>query len=137
VSGAMSLAVGSAGKLRPRRGRFAVALVALAFAGCVELLPKEIEEVASPRKDFGEAKAATEKIVPYATTKADLQASGIAPHASPDISLLTCSESILRFPLGGAVPQGKLDRGLRERLNAGKACYGYAITARQPNSPGP
>jgi hypothetical protein len=37
---------------------------------------------------------------------------------------------ILRFPLGGAVPQENLDRGLRECLNAGKACYGYAIVAR-------
>ncbi len=75
-------------------------------------------------------RTAIEKIVPYTTTKADLQARGIDPYASPNITLLAYSDIILRFPLGGAVPQEKLDRGLRECLNAGKACYGYAIVAR-------
>jgi hypothetical protein len=112
------------------RAWLAVLAAAFALAGCVELLLKEREQVASPWHDFGEAKAAIEKIVPYETTQSQLKEGGIDPYASPNITLLTYSDVILRFPLGGAVPQEKLDRGLRECLNAGKACYGYAIAAR-------
>jgi hypothetical protein len=109
---------------------FAGALLALALAGCVELLPRAQNEVQSPWKDFNEAKAAIERIVPYSTTRSELSAAGIDPYTSPNITLLTYSDVILRFPLGGAVPQERLDRGLRECLDAGRACYGYAINAR-------
>jgi hypothetical protein len=104
--------------------------MAAALAGCVELLPKSQSEVQSPWQDFAQAKTAIERIVPYQTTRQQLHAAGIDPFASPNISLLTYSDIILRFPIGGAVPQEKLDRGLRECLNAGKACYAYAIVAR-------
>jgi len=106
-------------------------LVIGALAGCTELLPKGEEQVKSPWHDFGEAKAAVERIVPYRTTKQELHADGIDPYATPNITLLTYSDVILRFPLGGGVPQDKLDRGVRECLNAGKACYGYQIIARE------
>jgi len=108
----------------------AVAVIAAGVAGCVALLPKAQNEVQSPWRDFAEARAAIERIVPYQTTRQQLQASGIDPFASPNISLLTYSDVILRFPLGGAVPRERVDRGLRECLDAGKACYGYAIVAR-------
>jgi hypothetical protein len=106
------------------------AIVAVALAGCVELLPRAQSEVQSPWKDFDEAKAAIERVVPYRTTRGELQAAGIDPYKTPNITLLTYSDVILRFPLGGAVPQEKLDRGLRECLNAGHACFGYAINVR-------
>ncbi len=104
--------------------------LALVLAGCQALLPKEETKVQSPWPSFDEAKAAIERVVPYRTTKSELKAAGIDPYAGPNIALLTYSDIILRFPLGGAVPQERLDRGLRECLYAGKACYGYAITAR-------
>jgi len=108
----------------------AIIAIAAALVGCVELLPKSQSEVQSPWQDFAGAKTAIERIVPYQTTRQDLHANGIDPYASANITLLTYSDIILRFPLGGAVPQEKMDRGLRECLNAGRACYGYAIVAR-------
>jgi hypothetical protein len=108
-----------------------IGIVAAALAtGCTALLPKAQNEVQSPWRDFAEARAAIERIVPYQTTREQLRADGIDPYASPNISLLTYSDVILRFPLGGAVPHERVDRGLRECLDAGKACYGYAIVAR-------
>ena len=108
----------------------AAVVIAAALAGCVELLPKAQHEVQSPWHNFAEAQAAIERIVPYQTTRQELHATGIDPYAGPNITLLTYADIIRRFPLGGAVAQEKLDRGLRECLNAGKACYGYAIVAR-------
>lgn len=117
------------------KGRKAVSgiaaiVIAAALVGCTGLLPKAQNEIQSPWHDFAEAKVAIERIVPYQTTRQELRATGIDPYASPNITLLTYSDIILRFPLGGAVPQEKLDRGLRECLNAGKTCYGYSIVAR-------
>ncbi len=108
----------------------AACIAVIALTGCVALLPTEATEVSSPWQSFDEAKAAVTRIVPFETTRADLLAAKIDPYQTPNIALLTYSDIILRFPLGGSVPQEKLDRGLRECLNAGQACSGYAISVR-------
>lgn len=113
-----------------RYARLVSVLASIALTGCAALLPKQQSEVASPWHDFREAQVEVERIIPHRTTKAELKAAGIDPYVNPNISLLTYSDIILRFPLGGALPQDKLERGLRECLYAGKSCYGYAITAR-------
>jgi hypothetical protein len=112
-----------------RVGGFGV-FASVILAGCAALLPSTQTEVRSPWANFDEAKTAFEHIVPYTTTKADLKAAGVDPFVTPNITLLTYSDIVLRFPLGASVPQERLDRGLRECLNAGMACQGYAITVR-------
>ncbi len=106
-----------------------VAAAAL-LAGCTELLPKSRTETASAWTSFDEARSAIERIVPYTTTKADLNRDGVDPYRNPNITLLTYSDVILRFPIGASVPSEKLDRGIRDCLYAGQACYGYAIAVR-------
>jgi len=115
---------------RSPRLPWAGAIAAIGLSGCVALLPTEATEVRSPWHSFDEAKAAVTRIVPFETTQADLLAAKIDPYTTPNIALLTYSDIVLRFPIGGSVPQEKLDRGLRECLNAGKACSGYAISVR-------
>jgi len=110
--------------------RCAAWIAAAGLTGCVALLPTEETEVRSPWSSFVEAEASVTRIVPFETTRADLLAAKIDPYQTPNIALLTYSDIILRFPLGGSVPQEKLDRGLRDCLNAGKACSGYAISVR-------
>jgi hypothetical protein len=100
------------------------------LAGCAELLPKAHNTFESPWADFDHAKAAIERIEPYRTTKADLKAADIDPFVNANVALLTYSDIILRFPIGGSVPPEKLDRGLRECLFAGKSCSGYAMNIR-------
>jgi hypothetical protein len=68
--------------------------------------------------------------VPYTTTKADLAREGIDPYINPNITLLTYSDVILRFPIGASVPTDKLDRGIRDCLFAGRDCYGYSIAVK-------
>ncbi len=109
---------------------WAPGIAAIALTSCVALLPTEATEVSSPWRSFDDAKAAVTRIVPFETTRADLLAAKIDPYQTPNIALLTYSDIILRFPIGGSVPQEKLDRGLRECLNTGQACSGYAISVR-------
>ena len=116
-----------------RTGSWKVALCAMAataLVGCAELLPKARNTFESPWPDFEHARAALERIEPYRTTKADLKAADIDPYTNANIALITYSDIILRFPIGGSVPPERLDRGLRECLYAGKACYGYAMNVR-------
>ena len=100
------------------------------LAGCAQLLPKSQAEVSSPWRSFDEAKSAIERIEPRKTTAAELRALGIDPYASPNVQLLSYSDILLRFPVSGTLAQERLDQGLRECLEAGKDCTGYAISAR-------
>lgn len=109
----------------------ACALVPLLLGGCAELLPKASVEVSSGWHSFEEARAAIERFVPYQTTVADLKAAGIDPYVTPNVELLTFSEIVLRFPLGGSMSMDVLDRGLRECLEAGSECQGYAISVKE------
>ena len=104
-------------------------LASLLLGGCAELLPKARIEVASSWHSYEQAREAIERIVPYQTTTADLKARGIDPFVTPNVQLLNFSEIVLRFPVSGSMPLDKLDRGLRECLEAGKACQGYSVAA--------
>lgn len=114
----------------PLRGA-ALPLAVLAMAGCAQMLPTARSEVSSPWHSFDDAKKAIERIEPGRTTTAELGAQGIDPYANPNVQLLTYSDIVLRFPTNGTLGAGKLDHGLRECLEAGKACTGYAISVRE------
>ena len=105
-----------------------IALLLLA-SGCAQLLPRTQAEVDSPWKSFEQARDAIESIEPGRTTTADLRGLGIDPYASPNVQLLTYSDITLRFPVN--IPHERLDAGLRECLEAGKACTGYSINVRE------
>jgi hypothetical protein len=101
------------------------------LAGCAALLPASESAVRSPWRTFDEARTAIERIDSERTTLAELRSAGIDPYASPNIQLLSYSDILLRFPLGGNAASGRLDRGLRECLEVGKACTGYSINVRE------
>jgi hypothetical protein len=114
------------------RAALAVALLAGgALLGCSALLPKAQSHVSSPWASFDEARAAIERIVPGETTVRDLRDHGIDPYTSPNVQLLSYSDILLRFPMNGAFAMETLDRGLRECLQAGKACTGYSIVVQE------
>ena len=112
-----------------RRSASAMLVAAGVLAGCASLLPKSQAEVSSAWHGFDEARAAIERITPGTTTAAELRALGIDPYASPNVQLLTFSDIALRFPLN--IPAERLDQGLRQCLEAGKACIGYSINVRE------
>lgn len=113
----------------------ALAAVALAsgmvLAGCADLLPRARSEVRSLWASYEQARAAIDRIIPYQTTAQDLVALGIDPFRTENVRLLSFSDIALRFPLGGGFSVDRLDRGLRECLEAGTRCEGYAIAVRQ------
>ncbi len=101
----------------------------LLLAGCAQLLPKSSAEVSSQWQSFEQARDTIEAIVPGKTTVAELRAMGIDPYSSPNVQLLTYSDIALRFPV--ALGHDNLEHGLRQCLQAGKACIGYFINVRE------
>ena len=111
----------------------AAALAAACLAGgCAGLLPSSQSVVHGKWESFDEAKAAVESIEPHRTTLADLRASGLDPYENPNVELLNYSDILRRFPMAGS--QKALDPGLRECLEAGKACTGYAVDIKRADS---
>jgi hypothetical protein len=112
-------------------GRLAIAIfiTAAALAGCAQLLPHARSEISSPWASFEAAREAIDRVVPYQATAADLRAAGIDPYVDSNVQLLTFSDVMLRFPAGN-IGYERLDRGLRECLQSGSACRGYAINAK-------
>lgn len=108
-------------------------LAACVLAGCAELLPRAHTEVASPWRSYEEARATVDRIVPYRTTGPELRALGVDPFATPNVQVLTFSDVLLRFPVASGVAFERLDKGLRECLEAGKACQGYSVSVREIN----
>lgn len=88
-------------------------------------------EVTSDWRSFEEARAAIGRIVPYRTTAAELKALGLDPYAAANVQLLNYSDILLRFPLSGTMPLERLDRGLRECLEAGRECQGFYVSVRE------
>lgn len=101
---------------------------ALLAAGCAELLPKSRSDGRNAWASFGEARAAIERLQPGRSTVSDLRAIGLDPDTASNVQVLTFSDIALRFPLN--LPPERLDAGLRECLQAGKACTGYSIALR-------
>jgi hypothetical protein len=114
--------------LRPATGL----LAAMLLAACSDLLPRSQSEVHASWSSFEEAQAAMERIEPHRTTAAQVRAAGFDPHGNPNVELLNYSDILRRFPLAG--PVTRIDAGLRECLEAGKGCSGYAIDLRSSHS---
>lgn len=103
----------------------------MALTGCQALLPS-----ASLRTPFGwasyeDAVRAFEKIVPYKTRRAELQALGFDSMDNPAVTILSFADITQRFPAIAALPSDEVDSGLRDCLKAGRRCTGYAITVKQ------
>lgn len=111
-----------------RTGVLFLAATALATA-CSDLLPRSQSAVKASWSSFAEAQAAIERIEPHRTRRADLQAAGFDPYVNSNVTLLNYSDIVRRFPLSPTV--GRVDPGLQECLDAGKACTGYSIELNQ------
>ena len=111
----------------------AVITVAVAVAGCAELLPKSAVRTEVQWATFNDAKALVEAIKPYTTTKADLASVGLTD-VNPAVTLLSHVEVAVRFPIGGVINASDVDPGIRDCLIAGKGCSGYQLNIKRINS---
>ncbi len=117
--------------LQMLRRAVAAAGLALALAGCQALLPTATTRTPFGWSSYAEAASALEKVVPYKTRRAELQALGFDSMDNPAVTILNFADIAQRFPAIAALPSDELDRGLRDCLMAGRRCTGYSINVRQ------
>lgn len=106
-------------------------LVALIVSGCAALLPGGRQETVAPWHSFAEAKAAYDRIEPYATKVSDLHGLGYDPGQTPNVTILNYSQVIKT-----AVPQPSFSvddqpPGIRDCIRAESRCIGYALEESQ------
>ena len=101
--------------------------LALSVVGCAGLLPDAKSTVEGPWKSFDEARLTFAQIIPYQTTRAELEALGLHPSRNPNISLLNYSEVIRRFVPPGSVDGYRLDPGVMDCIRVRTECQGYEL----------
>jgi hypothetical protein len=104
-----------------------LALLLVLLAGCSALLPKSKEVTASPWQTFQDAQNAFDKIVPGATTIADLRLMKLDPSSNPNITILNYADVMRKFMLSPSVTINDLDDGVRACVSAKISCRGFEV----------
>ncbi len=120
---------------RPRR-RSAPALAlglgaALLGGGCSTWLPSARTEPVSDWQSYDEAARSLATLTPYASTRQSVHAKGLDPGRNPAITVLHFADVLQRFAAATLIKPEDVDRGIRDCLNAGKQCNGYAIAVEK------
>lgn len=114
-------------------------LAALALAGCRSLLPLASSEPQQPFRSYEAAAQALARVVPYRTTRAELEVLGFHQRDSANVVRIAYPDSIARLAPNSAVPLDALDRGLRDCIVARMACqvheYHFARQSQRRDGP--
>jgi len=110
----------------------AAALAICVFAsGCSTLLPTSKTEVVSEWNSYDDAVKSLATISPYQSTRQTVHAQGLDPHSNPAITVLHFADVLQRFAAATLIKPEDVDRGIRDCLQAGKQCSGYAIAVEK------
>jgi hypothetical protein len=110
---------------------FIAGLVLAGLAGCTTLLPSAKEEVVSNWQSYDDAVKSLATIDPYRATRQAVHAMGLDPHLNPAIKILHFADVLQRFAAATLIKPEDVDRGIKDCLQAGKQCTGYAIAVRK------
>ena len=104
-----------------------LAILVLMVSGCSALLPKTKEATASPWQSFQDAQNAFDKIVPGATTVADLRRMKLHPASNPNIAILNYADVMRKFMISPSLSIDDLDEGVRVCVTAKINCRGFEV----------
>ncbi|MGM9488245.1 hypothetical protein [Ideonella sp. YS5] len=108
-----------------------LALACFALGGCSTLLPTAKKEVVSVWTSYDDATASLSLIEPYKATRADVHQQGLDPRANPAVTVMHFGDVLQRFAAAALIRPDDVDRGIRDCLQAGKRCSGYAIAVKK------
>lgn len=103
----------------------------LLATGCSTLLPTSKSEVVSDWNSYDDMVAALATLAPYQSTRQGVHAQGLDPQRNPAITVLHFADVLQRFAAATLIRPEDVDRGIRDCLQAGKQCNGYAITVEK------
>jgi hypothetical protein len=103
----------------------AVLSMSLALSGCSSLLPRGTSDMSTPFRDFAQAQAAVDRVVPFTTRTSELAALGLDPEQGRNVTLIAYPEIVARLAPYSGVPLSELDPGVRHCILAKTACKAY------------
>ena len=110
---------------------FANCITAAALSGCVGMLPNSRTEVVSTWSSYDEAANCLAKIQPYTATRADVHKEGLDPRNNPTIAVLHFADVLQKFQAAALLAPQAVDQGIRDCVQAGKRCTGYAVSIKK------
>jgi hypothetical protein len=105
--------------------RSLIVLLAVVLGGCGSLLPRGSSDTPTGFENFAQAQAAAERVVGLQTRTGELKGLGFDTVAGPNVTLIPYPEIVARLAPYPGVPIEKLDRGIRQCIEAQSACRGY------------
>lgn len=118
-------------RIAPLARRAAALAAGLLAVGCSTLLPTARTEVVSGWGSYDEAVVSLATIAPYQSTRQSVHAQGLDPHSNAAITVLHFADVLQRFAAATLIKPEDVDRGIRDCLQAGKHCNGYAIAVEK------
>jgi len=119
----------------PRKGTGAAGAPALAavllVGGCATWLPSSRTEVVSNWGSYDAAVTSLASIAPYTSTRQSVHLQGLDPRSNPAITVMHFADVLQRFAAASLIKPEDVDRGIRDCLQAGKRCSGYAIAVEK------
>lgn len=103
----------------------------LLLGGCTTLLPSSRTEVVSNWSSFDDAVKSLATVEPYTSTRQSVHAQGLDPRGNPAITVLHFADVLQRFAPATLIKPEDVDRGIRDCLQAGKQCSGYAVAVEK------
>ena len=104
-----------------------IIVLSLMFTGCASLLPSSTITTRSPWENFDGAKLTYDKIIPGATTVADLKKLGFDPFLIPNIRILNVTEVEAIFLPNPSIKKEDLDLGIQKCIESKDRCTAYQI----------
>ena len=99
----------------------------LALGGCSHLLPAARQNVSNPWKDFSDAKASYDQILPYSTDLEAVRKLGFAPYLTANMQVLNQAQvvnAVLPSPVQGRMA---IAQGIADCVKVQEACTGYLM----------
>ncbi len=103
----------------------------LAVGGCKSLLPNGRTEIVSAWDSYDTAVKSLSAIPPYRATRDDVHREGLDPRSNPAVTVLHFGNVLQRFAAAALIKPEDVDPGIRDCLNAGKRCSGYAVVVKK------
>jgi hypothetical protein len=101
------------------------------LGGCSSLLPSSRTEVVSEWTSYQGAVKSLATMAPYTATRQSVHAQGLDPKINPAITVLHFADVLQRFAAATLIKPEDVDRGIRDCLQAGKQCSGYAVAVEK------
>jgi hypothetical protein len=103
------------------------AAASLVLVACSTLLPTSRTEVVSGWNGYDEASASITALAPYVASRQAVHDKGLDPHRNPAVTVLHFADVLQRFAAATLIRPEDVDPGIRDCLQAGKRCSGYAV----------